>query len=69
MLGLQQIKNHVKSATLVLLSFLFLIACNSEKEAGDAAQNSPRIKKQTRLVSPKINAEYVLGDVVAFKIE
>ncbi len=69
MLGLQQTKNHLKSTALILLSFLFLIACNSEKEVGDAAQNSPRIKKQTKLVSPKINAEYVLGDVVAFKLE
>lgn len=52
---------------LALLISLF--SCSGEKENTEASHGSPRIKKHSKLVTPKVNSEYILGDAVDFSIE
>lgn len=46
-----------------------MIGCDKGKESEEGKTGTPRIKKSSRLVSPKTNAEYVLGDTIQFSIE
>lgn len=55
--------------TIIILCLILIISCNAEKETSDAAKESPRIKKHSKLVSPKVNEDFVLGDTVDFIIE
>ncbi len=49
-----------------LLILLILIGCGEKKEKESVV--SPRIKKETRVVSPKPNQKFKLGEVIPFEI-
>ncbi len=60
-----------KSTTriIIILSLIFIISCNGKKEKPSSSKSSPRIRKTTKVVNPKINETFVLGDTILFDIQ
>jgi len=47
---------------------IFIISCNGEKEESSSSNKSPRIRKQSSLLSPKSNQKHTLGEAVKFTL-
>jgi glutamine cyclotransferase len=59
--------------TFFILLCISLFSCDTENESesndSDSSNESPRIIKQSKLILPAKNAEFVLGEVIKFQVE
>ncbi|MFY0606282.1 MAG: glutaminyl-peptide cyclotransferase [Cyclobacteriaceae bacterium] len=53
---------------LAIVCIVIMTSCGGNERDNAGNQKSPRIKKSSRLITPKINQEFILGDPVSFKI-
>ncbi len=61
-------KNLNLPGTFLVLLVIIFSSCGGNKSGKEQAQKTPRIKKYSKLITPKINQEYVLGDEVLFQV-
>lgn len=55
---------------LILFTFLIIgISCKDSGSEQEKDNDSPRIVKNTKLISPKNNTSFTIGDTIKFKIE
>lgn len=55
---------------IFVLLLVVLAGCDREKESeGSTSTNTPRIKKMSKLVTPKSNTTYKLGDSISFALK
>lgn len=55
---------------IIIVGLTFIMSCgNGGKQSDSQTEESPRIKKFSKIVSPKINATYHLGETIPFEID
>lgn len=54
---------------ILVLSLGCLVGCDSDKGENSKQDKTPRIKKKSRLLSPKNNSKHVLGQTITFELK
>lgn len=49
--------------------FVLVVSCQNDSETNNSTNESPRIKKYSKVLLPKTSGKYVIGDNISFELE